>query len=219
MTASTTQPTAPADGEVQLTIRGMTCASYAVRVEKRLNRIDGVAATVNYATEQAKITFPDTVTHDDLIAQVEAVGYTAALPDTRTGREDDSEGAEGIDYDPSRPLRQRLLVSFALAVPVVIMAMIPAAQFRNWQWASLMLAAPVIVWGAPPFHGAAWANLRHRAATMDTLVSMGVLAAFGWSLYALFVGDAACPGCTWLSLSPGGRAPSMTRSTWRLPPG
>ncbi|MBJ7607804.1 MAG: copper-translocating P-type ATPase [Candidatus Dormibacteraeota bacterium] len=186
---------APSGAEVELVIGGMTCASCAARVEKRLNRLEGVAATVNFATEHAKITYPDTVTQEDLMAQVEAVGYTATLPDPPTEQGDNAASSpDGIDDDPSGPLRQRLLVSLALAVPVVVMAMIPGAQFRNWQWASLMLAAPVVVWGAWPFHRAAWANLRHRAATMDTLVSMGVLAAFGWSLYALFVGDAGVAG-------------------------
>jgi len=194
-TTDATHPRAPSGGEIELVIGGMTCASCAARVEKRLNRLDGVAATVNFATEHAKIAYPVTVTTAELVAQVEAVGYTATLPDSRsTDQREDSEGPKELDEDASRPLRQRLLVSLMLAVPVVVMAMIPAAQFRNWQWASLMLAAPVIVWGAAPFHRAAWANLRHRAATMDTLVSMGVLAAFGWSLYALFLGDAGMPG-------------------------
>jgi Cu+-exporting ATPase len=183
------------DSQVELVIGGMTCASCAGRVEKRLNRLAGVAATVNYATEHARVTYPGTVTPGDLVAQVEAAGYTATLPEPPARPSTtDTTGPEAVEDDPTRALRQRLVVSLALAVPVIVMAMIPAAQFRNWQWASLTLAAPVVVWGALPFHRAAWTNLAHRAATMDTLVSMGVLAAFGWSLYALFVGDAGVTG-------------------------
>jgi Cu+-exporting ATPase len=168
----------------------MTCASCAARVEKKLNRMDGVTATVNYATEKAKVHFADGVTTDDLIATVEKTGYTAALPEPpRT-----EEAAPA--HDPARSLRTRLLVSTALTVPVVAMAMVPALQFDFWQWLSLTLAAPVVVWGGAPFHRAAWTNLRHGAATMDTLVSLGTLAAFGWSLYALFLGTAGEPGMT-----------------------
>jgi Cu+-exporting ATPase len=185
----------PPDSQVELVIGGMTCASCAARVEKRLNRLPGVAATVNYATEHASITYPDTISQDDLVAQVEAAGYTATLPEppARTSA-GDTTASEDVEPDPSLPLRQRLLICASLTVPVIVMAMVPAAQFRNWQWASLVLAAPVVVWGAWPFHRAAWTNLLHRAATMDTLVSMGVLAAFGWSLYALFFGDAGMTG-------------------------
>src|SRR4051794_18066748 len=170
----------------ELLIGGMTCASCAARVEKKLNRLDGVTATVNYATEKARVTYADGVTPDDLIATVERTGYTAALP------EPSPEPA--AEEDPARPLLTRLLVSTALAVPVVAMAMIPALQFDYWQWLSLTLAAPVVVWGGLPFHRAAWTNLRHGAATMDTLVSLGTLAAFAWSLYALFLGTAGEPG-------------------------
>ena len=183
------------DSQVELAIGGMTCASCAARVEKRLNRLAGVTATVNYATEHAKITYSASVTPGELVSQVEAAGYTATLPAAPASLPTtDATGSHDLEADASRPLRQRLIVSLALAVPVIVMAMIPGAQFRNWQWASLMLAAPVVVWGAFPFHRAAWTNLAHRAATMDTLVSMGVLAAFGWSLYALFVGDAGMTG-------------------------
>ena len=185
---STTTP--PAAGDIELLIGGMTCASCAARVEKKLNRMDGVTATVNYATEKAKVSFPAGTTPDDLIATVERTGYTAALPAPPPA--DDAAPAD----DPTRSLRQRLLVSVALTVPVVAMAMIPALQFEYWQWLSLTLAAPVVVWGGAPFHRAAWTNLRHGAATMDTLVSLGTLAAFGWSLYALFLGTAGEPGMT-----------------------
>ncbi|TFV87695.1 copper-translocating P-type ATPase [Blastococcus sp. CT_GayMR20] len=181
-------PTTP--GDVELLIGGMTCASCAARVEKKLNRMDGVTATVNYATEKAKVSFPAGVTPDDLIATVEKTGYTASLPALPS-----AEDEAPVD-DPTRSLRQRLLVSTALAVPVVAMAMVPALQFEYWQWLSLTLAAPVVVWGGAPFHRAAWTNLRHGAATMDTLVSLGTLAAFGWSLYALFLGTAGEPGMT-----------------------
>ena len=184
--------------DVELAITGMTCASCANRVERKLNKLDGVVATVNYATEKARVTYPGTVTPEDLLATVAAAGYAAALParpaDTRT------DGGTGGGTDPREPttdpLLRRLLVSAALTVPVVGMAMVPAWQFTHWQWASLTLAAPVVVWGAWPFHRAAWTNLRHGATTMDTLVSVGVLAAFGWSLWALFLGTAGEPGMT-----------------------
>src|SRR3954469_17694563 len=163
--------------DVDLSIGGMTCASCAARIEKKLNRLDGVTATVNYATKKARGHFGDGVTTDDLIATVEKSGYTAALPQPETAEE-----------DGAALLRRRLLVCTALAVPVVALGMVPALQFGGWQWLSLVLATPVVVWGGAPFHRAAATNLRHGAATMDTLVSLGTLAAFGWSLYALFVG-------------------------------
>ncbi|ROP53066.1 cation-translocating P-type ATPase [Streptomyces sp. PanSC9] len=193
---STTAETAIATGqvaEVELLIGGMTCASCAARVEKKLNRMDGVSATVNYATEKAKVTYADGVRVADLIATVVKTGYTAEEPPPP---EPAAEAAPGTpERDPELvPLRHRLLVSAALAVPVVLLAMIPALQFDDWQWLSLTLAAPVVVWGGAPFHRAAWTNLRHGAATMDTLVSVGTLAAFGWSLWALFLGDAGMPG-------------------------
>ncbi len=181
---------------VELEIGGMTCASCANRIEKTLNTLDGVTATVNYATEKAKVELPDGFDPATLIAQVEDIGYSAVLPAPPVA-EALSEGA-GVPTEPADPelssLRTRLLISTVLAVPVIAMAMIPALQFTSWQWASLALAAPVIVWGAWPFHRAAWLNLRHGAATMDTLISMGTLAAFGWSLYALFFGTAGMPG-------------------------
>ncbi|MET9502947.1 heavy metal translocating P-type ATPase [Streptomyces sp. NPDC006622] len=186
---------APAS-EVELSIGGMTCASCAARVEKRLNRMDGVTATVNYATEKARISYPDGIEVADLIATVEKTGYTAAAPPPPTPPGDGGpvRGAPSAADHESRTLRQRLFGSLALTVPVVLMAMVPALQFDNWQWLSLTLAAPVVVWGAFPFHRAAWTNARHAAATMDTLVSIGTLAALGWSLWALFLGDAGMPG-------------------------
>lgn len=175
--------------DVELAITGMTCASCANRIERKLNKLDGVTATVNYATEKARVSYPGTVSTDDLLRTVEAAGYAAALPAPPS--------VDVADDVPERdPLLQRLLVSAALSVPVVAMAMVPAWQFTSWQWASLALAAPVVVWGAWPFHRAAWTNLRHGATTMDTLVSVGVLAAFGWSLWALFLGTAGEPGMT-----------------------
>lgn len=184
-TESTTEPLA----DVELAITGMTCASCANRIERKLNKLDGVTATVNYATEKAKVSYPGTVSTDDLLRTVEAAGYAATLPAP--------PDAPAEDAAPERdPLLQRLLVSTALSVPVIAMAMVPAWQFTYWQWASLALAAPVVVWGALPFHRAAWTNLRHGATTMDTLVSVGVLAAFGWSLWALFLGTAGEPGMT-----------------------
>ncbi|MDX3571920.1 heavy metal translocating P-type ATPase [Streptomyces sp. ID05-47C] len=186
---------APAS-EVELSIGGMTCASCAARIEKKLNRIDGVTATVNYATEKAKISYPDGIGVADLISTVEKTGYTAAEPPPPTppGDDDGVPGAAPAADQELLTLRQRLLVSLALSVPVVLLAMAPALQFDNWQWLSLTLAAPVVIWGAFPFHRAAWTNARHGAATMDTLVSIGTLAALGWSLWALFLGDAGMPG-------------------------
>ncbi|MGW3622621.1 heavy metal translocating P-type ATPase [Streptomyces sp. NPDC000880] len=178
----------------------MTCASCAARVEKKLNRMDGVSATVNYATEKAKISYPHGLEVADLIATVVKTGYTAEQPPPREPEPDPTPGATSdaapaAHVEPeSAALRQRLTVSALLAIPVVLMAMIPALQFDNWQWLSLTLAAPVVVWGALPFHRAAWTNLRHGAATMDTLISVGTLAAFGWSLWALFLGHAGMPG-------------------------
>ncbi|CAN5717721.1 heavy metal translocating P-type ATPase [soil metagenome] len=183
--------------EVDLMIGGMTCSSCAARIEKRLNKLAGVTATVNYATEQARVHAPDGVSTDDLISQVESAGYTArpVRPEGRSAGGPVEDAASPSDeIDETLPLRNRLITSAVLAVPVILMAMVPTLQFDYWQWLSLTLAAPVVTWGAWPFHRAAWLNLRHAAATMDTLISVGVLAAFGWSLYALFLGDAGEPG-------------------------
>ncbi len=182
------------DGQIDLEIGGMTCASCAARVEKRLNSLDGVTATVNYSTEKARVAFPRTVSADELVAAVEKAGYTATLPPPPADPDSGSADQGGVAADPTRLLRQRLLVCAVLTFPVVAMAMVSALQFPNWQWLSLTLAAPVVVWGAWPFHKAAWTNLRHRATTMDTLISLGTLAAFGWSLYALFFGTAGMTG-------------------------
>ncbi|MCX4772507.1 cation-translocating P-type ATPase [Streptomyces sp. NBC_01285] len=229
---SATETEAPAakSSEAEFTIGGMTCASCAARVEKKLNRMDGVTATVNYATEKARVVFGPETGVADLIATVHKTGYTAEpvhrpaptpptppapapVTDTPnpTGIPEATETSEstGAPESLSTPdsadvpdgpvtalasLRQRLIVSAVLAAPVVVLAMIPALQFDNWQWLSLTLAAPVVIWGGLPFHRATWTNLRHGAATMDTLVSVGTLAAFGWSLWALFLGDAGMPG-------------------------
>ncbi|MEU1352015.1 heavy metal translocating P-type ATPase [Streptomyces sp. NPDC005795] len=215
---SATEVEAPAaeSSEAEFTIGGMTCASCAARVEKKLNRMDGVTATVNYATEKARVAFGPGTGLADLIATVERTGYTAqpvhrpaptppapapatpapaAETDDSTGTDTDTTTASDTGGDTAlAALRQRLIVSAVLAAPVVALAMIPALQFDDWQWLSLTLAAPVVVWGGLPFHRATWTNLRHGAATMDTLVSVGTLAAFGWSLWALFLGDAGMPG-------------------------
>ena len=177
--------------DVELAITGMTCASCANRIERKLNKLDGVTATVNYATEKAKVTYPGELTPADLVGTVEQAGYGARVPQAES-----AGGTEAELEDPARELRHRLLVSAALTVPVVAMAMVPALQFEYWQWLSLTLAAPVVVWGAWPFHRAAWTNLRHGTTTMDTLVSLGTLAALGWSVYALFWGTAGMPGMT-----------------------
>ena len=176
---------------VELQIGGMTCASCAARIEKKLNRLPGVEASVNFATERAHVSLPDGVSVNDAIGTVEATGYTAALPDPPGVHVDAGTVGDGLEVET---LRRRLLISAVLTAPVLLLAMVPPLQFDNWQWLSLTLAAPVVVWGAWPFHRAALANLRHAAATMDTLISLGVLAAFGWSLYALFVGGACEPG-------------------------
>ncbi|MET9586667.1 heavy metal translocating P-type ATPase, partial [Streptomyces sp. NPDC006539] len=238
---SATEAAAPAaaSSEAELAIGGMTCASCAARIEKKLNRMDGVTATVNYATEKARVEFGAGTRLADVIATVEKTGYTAQplqrpaptapaspVPPPATERTppadetgptekavtDAADTKDTVDATPpARPtvtadaadtdaagalsaLRQRLVVSAVLAAPVVLLAMVPAFQFDNWQWLSLTLAAPVVVWGGLPFHRASWTNLRHGAATMDTLVSIGTLAAFGWSLWALFFGDAGMTG-------------------------
>ncbi|ODB80130.1 MULTISPECIES: heavy metal translocating P-type ATPase [Micromonospora] len=183
-----TLPTAP--NLIELAIGGMTCASCAARIEKKLNRMDGVEATVNYATEKATVRYADDIAPADLIATVEKTGYTAVVPPPP----EQAAAAAGEPADELRVARTRLWVSAVLTLPVIALAMVPAWQFDYWQWASLTLAAPVVVWGGLPFHRAALVNLRHGAATMDTLVSLGTLAAFGWSLWALFLGDAGMPG-------------------------
>lgn len=192
--------------DVELDIGGMTCASCATRIERKLNKLPGVEASVNYATEKARVRAPEGVEAQQLIATVEAAGYTAAVP---------APPAPDVTpqvSDDLAPLRQRLIITAVLTVPVVLLSMIPALQFTNWQWLTLTLAAPVAVWGAWPFHRAAFVNARHGAATMDTLISVGVLAAFAWSLYALFFGAAGMPGMTMtfsLLSEPGGGASEL----------
>ncbi|MGV9498182.1 heavy metal translocating P-type ATPase [Streptomyces sp. NPDC003642] len=177
--------------EVELAIGGMTCASCAARIEKKLNRMAGVTASVNYATEKAKVSYSGDVSVGDLIATVEATGYTAREPAPAP-----APGEPGDEPDELRPLRERLITAVVLSVPVVALAMIPALQFEYWQWLSLTLAAPVVTYAAWPFHKAAFVNARHGAATMDTLISVGTSAAFLWSLWALFLGTAGTPGMT-----------------------
>jgi P-type Cu+ transporter len=175
-----------ASEHVDLPISGMTCASCANRIERNLNELDGVTATVNYATEKASVDYdPAALDPERLVQAVEAAGYQAVLPAT-----DPAAAPTDADHDESAPLRRRLVLSALLSLPVLLIAMVPALQFDNWQWLSLNLATPVVLWGAWPFHRAAWANLKHGTATMDTLISVGVLSAWLWSLYALFVGDA-----------------------------
>ncbi|WP_404952252.1 heavy metal translocating P-type ATPase [Streptomyces sp. ARC12] len=206
--SATTATTAAGSGAdtaaVELAIGGMTCASCAARIEKKLNRMDGVEATVNYATEKAKVTYLGAdVSVEDLIATVEATGYTARPPAPpastaspgSNGTDTAGAGAESED-DGLTSLRQRLITAVLLAVPVIAMAMVPALQFDYWQWLSLTLTAPVVVYAAWPFHRAAWTNAKHGAATMDTLISVGTSAAFLWSLWALFFGTAGMVGMT-----------------------
>jgi Cu+-exporting ATPase len=202
--STTTRSNDPEASEIELVIGGMTCASCAARVEKKLNKLTGVSATVNYATEKARVSYTGEVTPADLVETVERTGYTATVPAPRH-TVGSSMGAPhqratldepAVAPDAAATLRERLLVSAALTAPVVLLAMVPALQFRDWQWASLVLAAPVVIWGGLPFHRATWLNLRHGQSTMDTLVSIGTLTAFGWSLYALFFGTAGEPGMT-----------------------
>ncbi|MFD4589231.1 heavy metal translocating P-type ATPase [Streptomyces rubiginosohelvolus] len=202
-TATTAADSGAGTTAVELAIGGMTCASCAARIEKKLNRMDGVEATVNYATEKAKVTYAGAdVSVEDLIATVEATGYTArppAPPAAETaapppGSGDTEQGA--TEDDGLTTLRQRLITAVLLAVPVIAMAMIPALQFDYWQWLSLTLAAPVVTYAAWPFHRAAWTNAKHGAATMDTLISVGTSAAFLWSVWALFFGTAGMVGMT-----------------------
>ncbi len=192
--------TVPDTAEVELAIGGMTCASCAARIEKKLNRMEGVTATVNYATEKAKVTFRQDLDVADLIATVEATGYTARKPEPEPAAVVAGSGGGGPDRgtegDELLALRQRLVTAVVLAVPVIAMAMVPAWQFEYWQWLSLTLAAPVVTYAAWPFHRAAFTNARHGAATMDTLISVGTSAAFLWSLWALFFGTAGTPGMT-----------------------
>jgi P-type Cu+ transporter len=190
-TRGTAPDAATPPAQVELLIGGMTCASCANRIERKLNKLDGVTASVNYATEKATVTYAEGRTTDDLVAVVAAAGYTATLPSPPPGS---GPGAGPVQADATAQLRNRLLVCLVLSLPVIAMGMAPLLQFANWQWLSLTLAAPVVVWGAWPFHRAAWTNLRHGASTMDTLISLGTLAALGWSLYALFLGTAGEPG-------------------------
>ena len=170
----------------------MTCASCANRIERKLNKVPGVVATVNYATEKAKVSYEDGVGDRRPDRGRRGRGVRREPPRTSgDGRRSGSRRA-----DPAVVCASGCSSPLVLTVPVVAMAMVPAWQFTNWQWLSLTLAAPVVVWGALPFHRAAWANLRHGSSTMDTLISMGTLAAFGWSLYALFLGTAGNPGMT-----------------------
>ncbi|MFD4668954.1 heavy metal translocating P-type ATPase [Lentzea sp. NPDC058450] len=172
---------------IEISIGGMTCASCAARIERKLNKLDGVEASVNYATEKARVSYTSDLTPEDLVKAVEDTGYTAELPTTKS---------EAPETDPTRTLKERLTTSTVLSVPIVALAMVPALQFTYWQWLSLALAGPVVTYAAWPFHKAAWTNLRHGAATMDTLISLGVGSAFLWSLYALFLGTAGTPGMT-----------------------
>jgi Cu+-exporting ATPase len=185
-----------------LTVGGMTCAACVTRVEKKLGKLDGVSATVNLATGRARVSHPPGIGPDELVATVEKAGYTAALPepprkqrreDAGDGEARDGEARDG-EFEGARRERDRLLVTASLALPVLVLSMVPALQFRNWQWLCFVLAAPVAVWGAWPFHTRAVRGLRHSAATMDTLVSLGVVASFTWSAYALFLGGAGAPG-------------------------
>jgi Cu+-exporting ATPase len=205
MTDTTSTPTATQE-RIDLEVTGMTCASCAARIEKKLNRLDGVTATVNYATDKATVELDPAhgVSPDELVAVVEGLGYGASLPRPEPAARPDSHdgrtaGPAGGEHDHTEPLEQarhRLLVTAALSLPVIVLSMVPAWQFDSWQWLAFTLTSPVVVWGAWPFHRATWANLRHGATTMDTLISMGVLAAYGWSTYSLFWGDAGMTGMT-----------------------
>ena len=192
-----THPPMETPAHIDLAVDGMTCASCANRIERKLNKMEGVTASVNFATETATVAYdPRSVTPADLVATVTATGYTAHVPQPATDDAVDAAGEHGAsDRDPGiQTLRDRLIICAVLTVPVVALSMIPALQFRFWQWLALALASPVVVWGAWPFHRAAAMNARHRTATMDTLISIGVVAAFTWSVWALFLGGAGEPG-------------------------
>ncbi|TFE53139.1 copper-translocating P-type ATPase [Streptomyces sp. ICN441] len=179
-----------------LTVGGMTCAACVRRVEKRLGRLDGVTATVNLATGSARVSHPRGIEPAELVAAVEGAGYTAALPEPPERQKEAERGEPDDGSEGTRQERDRLVITALLSVPVLALSMVPAWQFRNWQWLCFALAAPVALWGAWPFHVRALRGLRHSAATMDTLVSLGVVASFSWSVYALFLGGAGEPGMT-----------------------
>ncbi len=201
---------------VEFDVTGMTCAACAARIEKKLNRVDGVTATVNYATERASIAYDSAVAKPTaLIDVVESLGYGASVHATAAATAarpaDELTPIERAAQARADDLRQRLLVSAVLALPVVLLSMVSALQFRNWQWLAFTMTAPVALWGAWPFHRSAWKNLLQRTSTMDTLVSLGVIAAFGWSAWSLFVGDAGVPGMKMrLTLFPARAADAMT---------
>jgi P-type Cu+ transporter len=177
---------------LELPVQGMTCASCATRVERNLNELEGVEATVNFATERAAVSFDRRrVEPERLLEAVESAGYRATLPDQAGDRPDEMTEDEGAAE--LRDLRTRLIVSALLALPILAMAMIPPLQFDYWQWLSLQLATPAVLWAGWPFHRAAWQNAKHGVATMDTLISIGTLAAFAWSVAVLFFGGAGVP--------------------------
>ncbi|MGC9535981.1 heavy metal translocating P-type ATPase [Streptomyces sp. UG1] len=191
-----TEPAPALTTTTDLTVGGMTCAACVRRVEKKLAKLAGVTATVNLATGRARVSHPPDVSPEELVATVEQAGYTAALPEPPKAAEPRDEGGDrgGEKSEATRRERDRLLVTALLAAPVLVLSMVPAWQFRNWQWLCFALAAPVAVWSAWPFHVRALRGLRHSTATMDTLVSLGVAASFSWSAYALFLGGAGAPG-------------------------
>ena len=192
---STREGPRPLDVGIELEIGGMTCASCANRIERKLNKLDGISASVNYATEKARVMAPEGYDPQQLVTTVEKAGYTAALPAPPKERSESEDEEESEDPE-LRSLRQRLIGAALLTIPVIVLSMVPALQFTNWQWLVLTLTSPVVVWAAWPFHRAAAINLRHGATTMDTLISVGVTAAYLWSLYALFLGSAGMPGMT-----------------------
>ena len=192
---STREGPRPLDVGIELEIGGMTCASCANRIERKLNKLDGISASVNYATEKARVLAPEGYDPQQLVTTVEKAGYTAALPAPPKERSESEDEEESEDPE-LRSLRQRLIGAALLTIPVIVLSMVPALQFTNWQWLVLTLTSPVVVWAAWPFHRAAAINLRHGATTMDTLISVGVAAAYLWSLYALFLGSAGMPGMT-----------------------
>jgi Cu+-exporting ATPase len=186
------------DDRCELVIGGMTCASCAARIEEHLNEIDGVEASVNYATEKAKVTLPAGIDAERVIAAVEEIGYSAkpVVKESTTATVNPADAEDARHDAELRAARNRVWIVAVLAVPVIALSMWDKLQFEYWQWACLALCGPVVVWGAWPFHKAAFQNLRHGAATMDTLISVGTLSALLWSLYALFLGDAGMAGMT-----------------------
>lgn len=189
-----TTSTSASHGSVDLSVGGMTCASCVARVEKKLNKVAGVNASVNLATESAHVELSAPVDPQQLVAVVEKAGYSATVTKVEDGAVEAMRKQEARHLAHAADLRRRLIVAATLSVPLMVISMVSAAQFYGWQWVVAALALPVVTWCAWPFHKAAFTNLRHGSTTMDTLVSLGVITATLWSLWALIFGGAGMLG-------------------------